>query len=102
MPAGVRSKVDRAQTIATSARRPISGLSAQERADLAGVGFLRGLVAMASRGPGPHPAFVVKGPGLRYRNSDRLQKPRGRGLDDCPPMRKQSNGTPGKQPSLIP
>jgi hypothetical protein len=41
MPAGVRSKVDRAQTIATSARRPISGLSAQERADLAGVGFLR-------------------------------------------------------------
>jgi hypothetical protein len=70
---------DQAQTIATTARRPISGLSAQERADLAGVGFLRGLVAMASRGPGPHPAFVLKGPGLRYRNSDKLQKATGPG-----------------------
>jgi hypothetical protein len=49
----------------------MSGLSAQERADVASVGFRRGVVERASRGPGPSAGFASsKGSGLRGEHSE--------------------------------
>jgi len=62
---GKRSKIDRAQTIATSARSPMSGLSAQERADAASVGFLRGVANKPHAAPALIPHSSQKGRGLR-------------------------------------
>jgi hypothetical protein len=56
-----------------------------ERADEAGVGFLLGVGALsASRGPGPHSAFVAKGSGPYLRSW-------------FPMPEQQTNGTPGKK-----
>src|SRR5260370_39077866 len=70
MPAGGRSKADRPRTVATSAGGPMSGLSSQERADLAGVGFPGGAqeCALRSRGllsavsPEAETSDVILGP----------------------------------------
>jgi len=53
-------------TLRTDASAPLGTppLGAWERPDVASVGFLRGVAdGAASRGPGPHSAFVAKGPG---------------------------------------
>jgi len=61
-------KVDRAQTVATLARSSMSDLSAQERADTAGVRFPASrLPDRASHGPRPFPGSP-RGPGLQTRD----------------------------------
>jgi len=58
-----------------------------------------GLSRKASRGPGPYPAFVAKGPGFQiYRKAGKLQKLGGLGRLMVCAMPKQPNGTPGKKP----
>jgi hypothetical protein len=63
----------------------MSGLSAQERADAASVGFLREVPSQALTRPSPHSAFVGRA---------------GASNVILVEMRKQPNGTPGKKPPV--